>query len=444
MSTESFPTSRTWVEHEPHYEFGRREADVLARFGSGKRVPVVRARDRVYPGLRSVAPSTLPFYQSLARLSHGKYLLDAGCGAGVGSRVLLEHSLNVTALDHDPSALEFAREYTPGADFKQADLCQGPAVDRADAVFVIDVLGHLRQPEAALRGLRACLPPGGQLFVAEPKAYGAQRLLPPACRAFSKAGLVRLLLCAGFDVDSSAFMGSNFVALAARRSTDAALDALVLGFQQAERGEFSAARAEFVRARQSARSDVKLESLLGEAELCLADHDGDGAVRAFFAANELDTKDGRALCGLSRVAFLTGELEDALRFAQGALERDPTEARANSALAIAAEQLAHPDAFNAWRIAANLAPDDVEVATGLARVSAARQNFGFAIQVFERLRRYGEGSAPLLGADFHVTFAWLLLADGRKNDASVEARYAEALAPAHPAVSELREALSAS
>ena len=99
----------------------------------------------------------------------------------------------------------------------------------------------------------------------------------------------------------------------------------------------------------------------------------------------------------------------------------------------------YPDALNAWRIAVNLAPDDLEVATGLARASAARQNYGFAIHVFERLRGYDTA----LGLQFHVTLAWLLLADGRKNDAAVEARYAAAIAPDDAAVSELVAAIAA-
>ena len=106
---------------------------------------------------------------------------------------------------------------------------------------------------------------------------------------------------------------------------------------------------------------------------------------------------------------------------------------------LAAEQLSRPEAFNAWRIATNLAPDDPEVATGLARVAAAKQNYSFAIQVLERLRGYGHA----LGLEFHITLGWLLLADGRKGDAVIEARYALTLAPEHEAVTELARALEA-
>jgi tetratricopeptide (TPR) repeat protein len=352
---------------------------------------------------------------------------------------LCELAPHVTAIDSDARALEFGREYAPNAEFLQADLCHGTSVDRADAAFLIDVLGHLARPEAALRALRACLPVGSQLFVAEPKAYGSQRLLAPACRAFSQRALTRLLLRSGFEVEQAPRTGANFIALVARRAGDAALDALTEALHQAQRGQLRAARAEFARAAQSERVDIRLEALLGEADAAFAANDGDTAVRCYFEANELDAEDGRALAGLSRVGLATGEVDDSLRLALESLDRDPMEAPAHALMALAAEQLSHPDAFNAWRIAANLAPDDLEVATGLARVSAGRQNFAFAIQVFERLRGYDS----TLGVEFHVTLGWLLLADGRKNDASVEARYAAAIAPDHAAVTELVEAIEA-
>jgi len=441
MTTASAPSAPALAKkpHDPSYEFGRREAEVVARFPSGKRVAVVRGRDRSYPGLRSVAPSTLAFYEAFAPLIRGKHVLDAGSGSGLGTRILCDYAPHVTALDNDVRALEFGREYAPNAAFLQADLCHGTPVDRAEAAFLIDVLGHLARPEAALRGLRACLPAGSQLFIAEPRANASQRLLPPARRAFSQTSLTHQLLRSGFDLEEVAAPGANFVALVALRSADPCIDALVEALHQAGRNQFRAARAEFARARQSERIDIKLEAILGEAEAAFAANDGDSAVRCYFEANELSDSDGRALSGLARVALATGEVDDALRLAVDALQRDSTDAEAHTAMAVAAEHLSLPDAWNSWRIAVNLAPDDLEVATGLARASAARQNYAFAIHVFERLRGYDTA----LGLQFHVTLAWLLLADGRKNDAAVEARYAAAIAPGDAGVSELSAAIAA-
>lgn len=437
-STSSAP-SQAKAGNEPDYEFGRRESELIARFPSGKRVAVLRGRERAYPGLRSVAPGTLPFYRLFAPLIAGKHVLDAGSGSGVGTRLLCDQVPHVTALDNDARALEFSREYAANAEYLQTDLCHGSAVDRADAAILVDVLGHVARPDAVLHGLRACIPVGGQLFVAEPKAYGAQRLLAPASRAFSQPALQRLLLRAGFELESTIFTGANFVALVGRRSGDVELEALVEGFHQARRGQFSAARTEFTRASLSPRHEIKLEALLGAAEAAFDSNDGDGAVRRYFEANTLDPADGRALAGLAHVALATGQLEDAFGLSVDAIKREPTESAAHASMAIAAEQLERPEAFNAWLAAVSLAPNDPSFATGLARMSAARQNFAFAIQVFERLRGY----STVLGPDFHVTLGWMLLADGRKNDAGVEARYAAAIAPDEPAVAELIAAVAA-
>ena len=233
---------------EPSYEFGRREAEVVARFPTGKRVAVTRARGRSYPGLISVAPGTLAFYQAFASLITGKHALDAGSGSSEGTRVLSEHVPHVTALDNDARALEFGREYAPNAEFLQADLCHGSPVDRADAALLVDVLGHLTMPEAALRGLRACLPVGSPLFVAEPKAYGSQRLVAPARRAYSKAALRHLLLRSGFEVEQNDTTGASFVTAVARRSADPALDALAEAFPSS-RARPARRRAQRVRSR---------------------------------------------------------------------------------------------------------------------------------------------------------------------------------------------------
>ena len=149
-------------------------------------------RDR--RGRLSVAPSTLAFYEAFAPLMHGKHALDAGAGLGLGTRVLCDYAPHVTAIDSDARALELARVQAPGAEFLHADLCHGSAVDLANTAFLIDVLGQVARPEAALRSLRACLPGGSRLFLAEPRAHPSQRLLPPARCAFAIACSARVVL----------------------------------------------------------------------------------------------------------------------------------------------------------------------------------------------------------------------------------------------------------
>jgi len=93
----------------------------------------------------------------------------------------------------------------------------------------------------------------------------------------------------------------------------------------------------------------------------------------------------------------------------------------------------------AWRVAVNLAPDDVGIVTGLGRAAAARGEYHYAICAFDRARAYGDEFGP----EFHVTLGWLLLADGRRQDAALEARHAQALSPSDENARELLAATAA-
>jgi Flp pilus assembly protein TadD len=172
----------------------------------------------------------------------------------------------------------------------------------------------------------------------------------------------------------------------------------------------------------------------------MAERVGDVAAKAFFQARELAPNDARALTGLSRIALSIGESEDALRLALDAVRAEPSSALAAATLAIVGERLEHADAFNAWRAAVNLAPDDVGIVTGLGRAAAARGEYHYAICAFDRARAYGDEFGP----EFHITLGWLLLADGRRHDAVLEARHAQALSPDDVAARELLAAASVS
>jgi Flp pilus assembly protein TadD len=170
----------------------------------------------------------------------------------------------------------------------------------------------------------------------------------------------------------------------------------------------------------------------------MAERAGDVAARCFFQARELNPHDARALTGLSRIALSIGEKTDALRLAMDAVRTEPASALATATLAIVGERLEHQDAFNAWRIAVNLAPDDVGIVTALGRAAAVRGEYHYAICAFDRARAYGDEFGP----EFHVALGWLLLADGKPHDAALEARHAQALSPGDVAARELLAAAS--
>lgn len=440
MTTDRIPaTAPSAVSTTPTYAGDLRTGLFMAEFQSGAKVPVSVSRSRAYPGLTSTAPSMVPFYAAIEDLNLRGPVLDAGAGAGEGSRTLFESGREVVAIELDHSAAHFLREYAPGVRVIEADLCTDAPVVGMAAAVVADTLGHVADPEAFLRNVRACLAPDATLLLAEPLAQLTQRLIAPARRAFTKPELSALLARAGFAIDGWLATAGTFVACVARRIEDSALDTLRRASALAEVGKFTEARILLEGARTE-RHALALEVLLGQGELAMAERAGDTAAKAFFQARELAPQDARALTGLSRIALSIGASDDALRLAMDAVRAEPSSALAAATLAIVGERTEHPEAFNAWRAAVNLAPDDVGIVTGLGRAAAARGEYHYAICAFDRASAYGDEFGP----EFHVTLGWLLLADGRRHDAVLEARHAQALSPDDPSARELLAAAATS
>ncbi len=439
MSTDRVPAAAPQASlTTPSYSGDLRTGMFMAEFINGKRVSVNVSRARAYPGLRSTAPSTMPYYAAVEDLNLVGPVLDAGTGSGEGAQLLREAGREVVAVDLERSAVDFAREYVPGVQLIEADLCQIAPVSGMAAAIVADTLGHVADPEIFLRNVRACLADGGTLLVAEPLAQLAQRLIAPARRAFTKQELGAILTRAGFGVEGWLSTSGTFVACVARRIEDPTLEALNQAGHLATLGRFTEARLLLENARTT-RSALALELLLAQGELAMAERAGDVAARAFFQARELEPQDARALTGLSRISLSIGENANALRLAMDAVRAQPASALAAATLAIVGERLEHPESFNAWRAAVNLAPDDVGIVTGLGRAAAARGEYHYAVCAFDRVRAYGDEFGP----DFHVTLGWLLLADGRRHDAALEARHAQAISPEDESARELFEATRA-
>ncbi|HXK18231.1 MAG TPA: methyltransferase domain-containing protein [Polyangiaceae bacterium] len=438
MTTDRVPaTAPLAASTTPSYSGDLRTGLFLAEFKSGVRIPVNVSRARAYPGLQSSAPSTAPFYAAIEDLNLQGPVLDAGAGSGEGARALHSAGREVVAVELDRGAAHFVREFVPGVRVVEADLCLEAPVSGMAAAVVADTLGHVADPEPFLRNVHACLAPGATLIVAEPLAQLAQRLTAPARRAFTKQELGAMLTRAGFVVEGWLCTSGTFVACVARRIEDPMLDALSIAGTLAAENRFKDAR-ELLERTRTPRSALALEVLLAQGELAMAERAGDVAARAFFQARDLDPLDARALTGLSRIALSIGETDDALRLAMDAVRAQPASALAAATLAIVGERLEHQEAFNAWRVAVNLAPDDVGIVTGLGRAAAARGEYHYAICAFDRARAYGDEFGP----EFHVTLGWLLLADGRRHDAVLEARHAQALAPDDENARELYEAAS--
>ncbi|MFZ5894345.1 MAG: methyltransferase domain-containing protein [Myxococcota bacterium] len=422
----------------PRYAPAPQKGAFQAHFADGITLELQPGRVRLYPGLRGQAPSMAAFYDAFADYVRIGRVLDAGSGAGVGSARLTQRGLRVLAVDEDLTAVEFARRHAPDAEHLHRSLAALDLTSTVDGAIVADVLALCEDPEAALVGVNRALRLGSPLLVAESAAHVSQRLSVPQRRGFSVPRLRSLLVRTGFEVEAVIADRVPFVALLARAAFPSVRDAFANAYAAAASGDIDQALLRLHPARGTGRFRVEAEILLAEAELLLARGDGDQAAQAFFRARELDSSDARPLVGLGRIALASGTYSDALELALDALRLDPAETAAYVLVALASGALGHADSFSAWRAAARLAPDDSFVVGELTRAALACGNHPVALAGLEQLERYGVA----LEAAHHVTRAWLLLALGRRGEASVEARIARAKEATHPELGELERALS--
>jgi 2-polyprenyl-3-methyl-5-hydroxy-6-metoxy-1,4-benzoquinol methylase len=411
------------------------KSNVFAAVFPGRKLEIEAGRKRRYPGLLGSAPDTRALYDAVGQVFLGlNRVLDYGCGSGIGSAELRCHFDRVTAVDADPAAVEFARAYLRSVDVQHDDGSR--VVDSGalhDGIVIVDVLGQSPSPDVTLRAARRWLAPGGRVFIAEPRACPSQALLPPVVRAFSRPGLVSLLVRAGLDVVQWIEGAGNFLACVAAPS--ASDDYRLLADADAARaaGRPTSALLGYATISPDAPLALRTEALLGRAELLAAGGDLGGACQAVLDAAALSPDSARALAGLSEISFMTGDVTQSMELAIGALERDPCEPSAVQSLARAAATLNQDEALATWRIANGLAPADVVVASEASRLAAGRGEFMYAIWVLERLRDFHDD----LGVDYHVTLSWLYMTAERPGQARLEAELARVKAPESPAVREL-------
>ena len=145
---------------------------------------VIPLRGRGFPeiAVAVVDPNDLNSPHTLAVLSipPGSTVLDVGCGPGVVARALTARGCKVWGLEREPARANSARNHCVEvleADVEAVSLSEEFAGRSFDVVLFLDVLEHLRDPQAALAGAEAVLAPGGRVLLSVPNVtHGALRL----------------------------------------------------------------------------------------------------------------------------------------------------------------------------------------------------------------------------------------------------------------------------
>jgi len=110
-----------------------------------------------------------------------KVILDAGCGSGYSSELILEEFQpgELVAFDIMPKQIELARNRGLNVNFFIGDATNTELPsEKFDAVFIFDILHHVPGWRKALKEVSRIIKPGGAFLIEEPgnrALYGAER-----------------------------------------------------------------------------------------------------------------------------------------------------------------------------------------------------------------------------------------------------------------------------
>jgi O-antigen biosynthesis protein len=109
-------------------------------------------------------------YRFAAAIVRGRRVLDAGCGVGWGSQLLIDHgAASVDGVDIDASAVRDAQVRCPAGTFVRGDLTDLPfAEQRFDVITCFEAIEHVEDPMRGLDEFRRVLAQGGIVLVSSP------------------------------------------------------------------------------------------------------------------------------------------------------------------------------------------------------------------------------------------------------------------------------------
>jgi GT2 family glycosyltransferase/SAM-dependent methyltransferase len=164
--------------------------------GRSKRSSVLKPRSRnfLYAYLDQ-APTSLALLRAaechhLSRLTFERPILDAGCGDGTFTRILMNGVSVEAGVDENPAAIERARARGCYDELEASGLERMSfGSERFATVYCNSVLDHVADADAALREIHRVLRPGGHLYATVPHPRSLTFLF--GTRTLRRLGLTR-------------------------------------------------------------------------------------------------------------------------------------------------------------------------------------------------------------------------------------------------------------
>lgn len=111
----------------------------------------------------------------ISLMSKGDLILDAGCGSGMKSKLLIDNCLKVIGIDISENMIEIARKDVPAAKFFEMDIREAAKLKETfDGIFAQASILHIPKKEAqkTLEVLANKLKIGGYFYIAVKEKRG--------------------------------------------------------------------------------------------------------------------------------------------------------------------------------------------------------------------------------------------------------------------------------
>jgi SAM-dependent methyltransferase len=135
------------------------------------------------------------------RFPGAQSFLEIGCGTGNVLAAVARVCPRVVGTEFHAQGLAYAARRNPGAQLMQMDARRMPFRDEFDVVGAFDVIEHIDDDEAVLRGMYAACRPGGGVMISVPQhawLWSRRDEIAQHRRRYSRRELLAKLAAAGF------------------------------------------------------------------------------------------------------------------------------------------------------------------------------------------------------------------------------------------------------